>query len=198
MGVGDHGLAVAAHTLREAAGHWRSAFRVNAVDEVDLVELAVEGPGYDTQPERRFEFIPIWGFAVVLRYRMRRVQCRACGVKVEAVPWGIGKHPLTRAYLLYRAHWAKKLSWKETAQSFHSSWEKVCQAVEYVVPWGLEQRPLGPIRAIGVDEIQYGRGHNYLTLVYQIEACSTTISPAGNCSSAAAMALKSRPLVTAS
>ena len=85
-------------------------------------------PGYDTQPERRFEFIPIWGFAVVLRYRMRRVQCRACGVKVEAVPWGIGKHTLTRAYLLYRAHWAKKLSWKETAQSFHSSWEKVCQA----------------------------------------------------------------------
>jgi transposase len=131
--------------------------------------------GYDTQPERRFEFIPIWGFAVVLLYRMRRVQCRACGVKVEAVPWGIGKHTLTRAYLLYLAHWAKKLSWKETAQSFHTSWEKVCQAVEYVVQWGLEQRQLGPIRAIGVDEIQYGRGHNYLTLVYQIEAGCTRL-----------------------
>jgi transposase len=32
-------------------------------------------PGYDTQPERLFEFIPIWGFAVVLLYRMRRVHC---------------------------------------------------------------------------------------------------------------------------
>jgi transposase len=131
--------------------------------------------GYDTQPERRFEFIPIWGFAVVLLYRMRRVECRACGVKVEEVPWGIGKHTLTRAYMLYLAHWAKKLSWKETAQSFHSSWEKVCQAVEYVVQWGLEHRQLGPIRAIGVDEIQYGRGHNYLTLVYQIEAGCTRL-----------------------
>lgn len=131
--------------------------------------------GYDTQPERRFEFIPIWGFAVVLLYRMRRVECRACGVKVETVPWGIGKHTLTRAYLLYLAHWAKKLSWKETAQSFHTSWEKVCQAVEYVVQWGLEHRQLGPIRAIGVDEIQYGRGHNYLTLVYQIEAGCTRL-----------------------
>lgn len=132
-------------------------------------------PGYDTQPERRFEFIPIWGFAVVLLYRMRRVQCRACGVKVEEVPWGIGKHTLTRAYMLYLAHWAKKLSWKETARSFHTSWEKVCQAVEYVVQWGLEHRQLGPIRAIGVDEIQYGRGHNYLTLVYQIEAGCTRL-----------------------
>jgi hypothetical protein len=32
--------------------------------------------------------------------------------------------------------WAKKLSWEETARSFHSSWEKVYQAVEYVVQWG--------------------------------------------------------------
>ena len=125
---------------------------------------------YDTLSERRFEFIPIWGFAVVLLYRMRRVECRACGVKVEEVPWGIGKHTLTRAYMLYLAHWARKLSWLETARSFHTSWEKVCQAVEYVVQWGLAHRQLGPIRAIGVDEIAYGRGHHYLTLVYQIEA----------------------------
>jgi transposase len=101
--------------------------------------------GYDTQPQRCFEFIPIWGFAVVLLYSMRRVECRACGVKVEEVPWGIGKHTLTRAYMLYLAHWARKLSWQETARSFHTSWEKVCQAVEYVVQWGLEHRKLDPI-----------------------------------------------------
>ena len=86
------------------------------------------------------------------------------------MPWGMGKHTLTRAYMLYLAHWAKKLSWLETARSFHTSWEKVCHAVEYVVQWGLEHRQLGPIRAIGVDEIAYGRGHTYLTLIYQIEA----------------------------
>jgi len=131
--------------------------------------------GYDTLSERRFEFIPIWGFAVVLLYRMRRVTCSTCGVKVESVPWGIGKHTLTQAYMLYLAHWAKKLSWKETARSFHTSWDKVCQAVEYVVQWGLEHRQLGHVRAIGVDEIQYGRGHNYLTLVYQIEAGCTRL-----------------------
>ena len=126
--------------------------------------------GYDRLPERCFEFIPMWGFAVRLLYNMRRVQCAACGVKVEQVPWAMGKHTLTRAYMLYLAHWARKLSWQETARSFHTSWEKVCQAVEYVVQWGLEHRQLGAIRAIGVDEIQYGRGHQYLTLVYQIEA----------------------------
>jgi hypothetical protein len=35
----------------------------------------------------------------------------------------------------------------------------VHDAVAYLVAWGLEHRTLGPIRAIGVDEIQYGKGH---------------------------------------
>jgi len=126
--------------------------------------------GYDVLPTRRFEFIPIWGYAVMLLYAMRRVQCGDCGVKVESVPWAMGKHSLTKAYMLYLAHWARKLSWKETALSFGTSWDQVCQAVEYVVQWGLEHRELGPLRAIGVDEIAVGRGHKYLTLVYQIEA----------------------------
>src|ERR1035438_4248425 len=38
-----------------------------------------------------------------------------------------------------------------------------------VVGWGLEHRTLQSIRAIGVDEIQYAKGHKYLTLVYQID-----------------------------
>ena len=127
-------------------------------------------PGYDHLPERRFEFIPFWGILVFFLYSMRRVQCRSCGVvAVEEVPWGDGKHQLTRAYMLFLARWARQLSWKETAETFHTSWEKVCDAVEYVVGWGLAHRTLAPIRAIGVDEIQYAKGHRYLTLVYQID-----------------------------
>jgi transposase len=131
--------------------------------------------GYDRLTQRRFEFIPIWGFAVVLLYCMRRVQCTVCGVTVEEVPWGTGKHQLTKAYMLFLSHWARKLSWKDTALSFHTSWEKVYQAVSYVVQWGLLHRQLGPIRATGVDEIAYGKGHKYLTLVYQIEADCTRL-----------------------
>jgi transposase len=61
------------------------------------------------------------------------------------------------------------LSWKETAEAFRTSWDKVFGAVEHVVTFGLEHRTLGQIDAIGVDEIQYAKGHKYLTLVYQID-----------------------------
>ena len=119
-------------------------------------------PGYDQLAERRFEFIPFWGFLVFLLYRMRRVNCPRCGIVVEQVPWGDGKKHLTKAYMLFLARWARRLSWTETAQAFHTSWDKVRDAVDYVVSWGMAHRTLAPIRAIGVDEIQYAKGHKYL------------------------------------
>jgi transposase len=133
------------------------------------------GACYDHLSVRRFEFVPLWGMLVYFVYRMRRVDCKTCGVRVEEIPWATGKHQLTKAYMLFLAHWARMLSWKETANTFRTSWDKVCRAVEYVVTWGLEHRDISAIEAIGVDEIQYGRGHNYLTLVYQIEQGCTRL-----------------------
>ena len=77
-----------------------------------------------------------------------------------SVPRAIRKHSLTKAYMLYLAHWARKLSWKETVLSFGTTWDQVCHAVEYVVQWGLEHRELGTLRAIGVDEIHIGQSHS--------------------------------------
>ena len=104
---------------------------------------------YDHLAERRFEFIPIWGYRVFFLYRMRRVDCRDCGVKVERVPWARGKRELTDTYQQFLAHWAEKLSWLEVARSFRTSWEKVFQAVEFVVQWGLEHRDLSEVAAPG-------------------------------------------------
>jgi transposase len=127
-------------------------------------------PGYDRLTERRFEFIPLWGYLVFLLYTMRRVDCPRCETAVvEEVPWGDGKRTLTRSYMLFLARWARRLSWKETAEAFRTSWDKVFDAVEHVVTYGLQHRVFGRIDAIGVDEIQYAKGHKYLTLVYQID-----------------------------
>jgi hypothetical protein len=65
----------------------------------------------------------------------------------------MGKHQLTKVDMQFLAHWARKLSWKEVAESFQTAWEKVCDSVQYVVPWGLKHRTLGPIFAMGVDEL---------------------------------------------
>lgn len=128
------------------------------------------GGHYDTLSERRFEFVPLWGIAVFLVYAMRRVNCARCGVKVELVPWAEGKSPITTTYAYFLAGWAKRLSWKEVAEAFRTTWDTVFRAVSVVVSWGLANRDLTGIRAIGVDEVLWHRGHRYLTVVYQIDA----------------------------
>jgi len=129
------------------------------------------GPGYDRLPERFFEFIPIWGIHVLFRYALRRVQCATCGAVVaETLPWSDGKSPLTTHYANYLAGWAKEISWKSVAVRFKTSWQTVFRAVQSVVSYGLANRKIDNVEAIGVDEIQWHKGHDYLSLVYQIDA----------------------------
>jgi transposase len=126
------------------------------------------GPVYDRLEDRRFEFVPVWGVLVFLAYRMRRVNCRRCGVTVEMVPWCDGKNQLTTSYRWFLSTWAKRLSWSEVAAIFRTSWDSVYRAVDHAVEWGLAHRDLSTLTAMGVDEIAWSRGHRYLTLVYDI------------------------------
>jgi len=127
------------------------------------------GGCYDHLPQRRYEFIPVWGLRVFFVYSPRRVNCPGCGITVERVPWAEGKHRETIPYKLFLSHWARKLSWQEVAYEFRTTWDQVYAAIEYVVHWGLERRDLSHVTAIGIDEILTNRGHHYATVVYQID-----------------------------
>jgi transposase len=127
-------------------------------------------PGYDTLPVRRYQFVPLWGMLVFFLYARRRVDCPICGVKAEAVPWAEGKRRLTTTYAWFLAGWAKRLSWSEVAKAFHTTWDHVFESVKMAVAWGREHMSLAGVTAIGIDEMQWSRGHNYVTVVYQIDA----------------------------
>jgi transposase len=126
-------------------------------------------PGYDRLPSRRFQFVPLWGIAVFLVYALRRVDCPGCGVTAERVPWASGKEQRTTAYQWFLARWAKRLAWQEVADLFRTSWNAVYRAVTMAVLWGIANRSLEGVTALGIDEIQWRKGHKYLTLVYQIQ-----------------------------
>ena len=124
---------------------------------------------YDHLKERCFNFIPLWGYKVKLVYKLRRIDCKKDGVKVEFIPWADGKSPVCKPFKMFLAYWAKLLSWQETARQFKVSWQNVFESVQYVVAYGLKHRNLNNVESIGIDEIQYLKGHKYLTLVYQID-----------------------------
>lgn len=77
--------------------------------------------------------------------------------------------PLTTTYVWFLARWARRLSRKEVAQVFQTSWDNVFRSVKMAVAWGLNHRTLDSVTAIGIDEIAWKKGHKYLTLIYQID-----------------------------
>ena len=129
-------------------------------------------PGYDRLETRAWLFVPLWGIVTWFLYAARRVNCPEHGVVVEHVPWSAGKRPVTLAMMCFLSRWARRLSWRETARVFGTSWQCVYRSVQWFVEWGLANRVLAGIKAIGVDEIFWGRGRKseaFLTVIYQID-----------------------------
>lgn len=126
-------------------------------------------PRYDRGQTRRFEYVPMWGISVFFEYARWRVHCCRCGVRVEVLPWAEGKNTLTTTYMHFLAAWARRLSWKEVAEVFRTSWGKVFRSVQWMVQWGLAHRDVSDVTSIGVDEVLVHRGHKFATVVYQID-----------------------------
>lgn len=129
-------------------------------------------PGYDRLEERNWQHVPVWGIPTYFCYAPRRVQCPEHGIGVEAIPWSEGKRPFTRAMMGFLARWARRLSWRETATVFHTSWEAVYRSVQWFVEWGLAHRKLENVRSLGIDELHWGRGKgggNFITVLYQLD-----------------------------
>jgi len=164
---------------------YQTAKFVSEADGSEVIEVPVEArgnsqpicsgcqrkcAGYDRQGRRRYQMVPVYSFRVYLVYRPRRVECPQCGVKVEQLPWARGKETTTQAFQWHLVFWTKYLALSQVATIFRINWHTVFAAVERAVEWGLARRRFDKVKAIGVDEVQWQRGHRYLTLVYQIDA----------------------------
>jgi transposase len=122
----------------------------------------------DRLPERAWRHVPLWGVPVTLFYRPTRVVCPQCGLRVEKIPWTLGKSPLTQPLIVLLATWAKLLPWQVVAGLFGVSWGTVTAAVKRAVEFGLAHRDDQAVLYIGVDEISRRRGHIYHTQVYDL------------------------------
>lgn len=147
------------------------------------------GPTYDTLPRRYWSHLEGFGFHVMIDYAPRRVTCRRCHkIRVERMPWNIGKCHLTRPLIYKLALWARELSWTQVAQLFEVDWSQVQMAVKVAVDYGLAHRDTDDVKLLGIDEISRRKGHTYLTQVYEIEAGKRRLLWSGDGRSEAALA----------
>jgi len=116
--------------------------------------------------ERRWRERDVFGVRTVLVAKLRRVDCRECGIRTEAVPWARPGSRSSRGLERAVVELARNASLSAVARHFRLGWKVVFGMVKRLVSEALARKKR-VLRRIGVDEICYGRGQQkYLTIVY--------------------------------
>ena len=119
---------------------------------------------YDSS-RRRWRHLDLAGRRCFIEYELRRVECRDCGVRVEAVPWARPDARHTRDFEDLVAFCAQRMAKSQVQALLRIAWDTVGSIVERVVADHLDERRLAGLVQVGVDELSYRRGQRYLTNV---------------------------------
>ena len=121
---------------------------------------------YDTLPVRRWRHLDFGGVRVYVRYGLRRVSCRVCGVVVEDVPWCDSTTArFTIPFEEAVGFLVQRCDQTSVQEMFRVAWVTVGQIVERVMQRHRPDDPLDGLIAIGIDELSYRTGHKYVTTV---------------------------------
>jgi transposase len=115
--------------------------------------------------ERRWRHLDLAGMQLHLRYRLRRVDCRSCGVVVELVPWAAAGSHFTYAFEEMTAYLAQHAAKTVVVEAMRIAWATVGTIIRRVVDRKLPADRLEGLTHIGIDELSYRRHHEYVTVV---------------------------------
>ena len=115
---------------------------------------------------RRWRHLDVGVLKVVLEGEIRRLWCSRCGrVRTETVRWARPGARHTRAFENTVAWLVQRTDKTTTARLLRCAWASVDRIVGRVVADDARVDRLDGLSRVGVDEISYRRGHQYLTIV---------------------------------
>jgi transposase len=108
-------------------------------------------------------------FETVLVARAPRTNCDECGVLTAEVPWA---EPHGRFTLLFEAFAIRVLqaasSIEQGRKLLGLDWRAANTIMKSAVQRGLESRQLDELKHVGIDEKNFGKGHDYISVLTDI------------------------------
>ncbi|MEM6692317.1 MAG: ISL3 family transposase [Planctomycetota bacterium] len=139
-------------------------------DAVCCPECNKQCARHDTAPEGTWRHLDTMQFKTEIRAAVPRSKCTKCGVKTIAVPWA-GKH--SRLTLVFEAVAVKVLqaaaNVKRAAELLGLSWDAMHSIIQRAVDRGLTRRDLEEIYHVGIDEKNFGKGQDYISLMTDLD-----------------------------
>ena len=125
-------------------------------------------PIHDTK-ERVWRHLDFFHYETYLHAKVPRIKCNGHGVKLIDLPWTRQNTGFTLFFEALIVTMCKEMSVASVADIVHIHEDSVWRILSHYVDKAKEERDISDLKTIGVDEIAVKKGHNYVTLFYDME-----------------------------
>ena len=126
-------------------------------------------PGYDSRP-RRWRHLNTMQWKTFITADVPRANCPKCGVKQVYVAWAEDASRFTELFEAFTIQVLQAVRSKVQAKWLTAlSWDQIDRIMERAVTRGLAHRCLDNLSYVGLDEKSFGKGHDYVSVLHDIE-----------------------------
>jgi len=126
-------------------------------------------PVYDFVKERTWRHLDSCGFKTFVHAQIPRSNCKTDGIHQIKTPWAEPHSRFTLMFQTLAIQILKECTVSGAAKFLRISWDSVWHIMKKAVERGLSKKSLSNSKYIGVDEKSVLRGHDYFTIVYNLD-----------------------------
>jgi len=140
-----------------------------AGDLLHCPECEVICPGYDHKI-RRWRHLNTMQFKTFIESDVPRANCPEHDVRLIRVPWAEDKSRYTALFEAYIIDVLQAVRSKVQAEELTAlSWDQVDLIMDRAVARGMDRRHIERLRHCGIDEKSFGKGHNYASILHDLD-----------------------------
>lgn len=125
--------------------------------------------GYDSRP-RRWRHLNTMQWKTFVEADVPRGECPEHGIRQIRVPWAEDGSRFTAMFEAFTIDVLLSVRSKVQAEFLTGlSWDQVDRVMERAVERGLDRRRLEDIRYLGIDEKSFGKGHDYASVLCDLD-----------------------------
>jgi len=120
---------------------------------------------------RSFRTVPLGSKRVELEARIPRLACQDCGlVRQAAIAFAEPRRSYSRSFARYVLELSRHMTIKDVACHLGVSWDVVKEIQKKSLQRRFDKPRLKHVKQIAIDEISTGKGHQYVTIVLDLES----------------------------
>jgi transposase len=158
-------LDIAGQRVDVWAGHARGSTFACSDADCRRDALAV----YDHAEERAWRHLDSMQFQTFLHARPPRVKCPDHGVRQARLPWAEPKPRFTLLFEWLAIDVLLAAGVTGALRILRLSWDEAWHLLKRAVARGQRVKEIGALRKLGVDEKSFASGHDYVTIVCDLE-----------------------------